>query len=110
MISTSPPAIIGASIYVPISILSEITACLVPCNCETPSIIIFEVPLPSIIAPILIKHSIMSPTSGSQAALVITVVPLAIEAAIIRFSVAPTDANGKFIAHPFRPLAAVANK
>ena len=69
-----------------------------------------ELPFPSILAPIRSKQSIKSPISGSQAALLIIVVPLASEAAIIKFSVAPTDANRNFIGHPFNPFGAVAYK
>ena len=45
--------------------------------------------------PIFARHSARSVISGSRAALASTVVPLASAAAIIRFSVAPTDTFGK---------------
>ena len=79
-----------------------------PYNLSTPSIIIVEVVLPEILAPIFTRQSIKSPTSGSQAALLIIVVPFASDAAIIKFSVAPTEANLNFILQPFNPLGALA--
>jgi hypothetical protein len=46
--------------------------------------------IPSILAPMAVRKRARSPTSGSMAAFLITVVPLARVAAIIRFSVPVT--------------------
>ena len=55
-----------------------------------------EVPRPEIFAPIAIRQWPRSSISGSRAALLITVSPLASVAAISAVSVAPTETNGKF--------------
>jgi hypothetical protein len=66
------------------------------------------VPAPSILAPIAIRQSARFTISGSRAAPAISVSPLASDAAIRRFSVAPTDGFGSRISAPVRPLGAVA--
>ena len=61
-----------------------------------------------ILHPNLIKKLIKSFTSGSIAQLFNTVIPFAKHAAIIKFSVAPTDILGKRIFEPINPLGALA--
>ena len=51
---------------------------------------ILEVPAPTTVAPIRFRNEARSAISGSRAALMIVVDPLASTAAIKRFSVAPT--------------------
>ena len=65
-------------------------------------------PSPVIFAPIEIKNSPRSTTSGSRAALSIVVTPLAKVAAVIIFSVAPTLGNSSEILAPVNPLGASA--
>ncbi len=67
-----------------------------------------DVPTPSILAPILIRHSATSPISGSRAAFSITVSPWASAAAISTAWVAPTDTLGKTMRAPFNPFGALA--
>ena len=93
--NTSPPAIAAAIKYVPASIRSGITVWIAPCRDSTPSIRITFVPAPRIFAPIAFKNVAKSTISGSSAAFSITVLPLAIEAAMITFSVAPTLGKSK---------------
>jgi hypothetical protein len=50
-------------------------------------------PAPVMRAPIELRNAARSAISGSRAALSMTVVPLAITAAMSRFSVAPTLGN-----------------
>ena len=88
---TFPPTDAIAAMYVAASILSGMTLKVPPDNFSTPSISIFELPKPVILAPHLIKHLPRSIISGSLAALLITVFPSAKTAAIIKFSVAPTE-------------------
>ncbi len=64
--------------------------------------------MPSILAPILIRHSATSPISGSRAAFSITVSPLASVDAIRIAWVAPTDTFGKTTRVPLRPFGALA--
>ena len=64
--------------------------------------------MPSILAPILTRHSATSPISGSRAAFSITVSPLASAAVISTAWVAPTDTLGKITRAPLRPLRALA--
>ena len=66
------------------------------------------VPAPETRAPILLRQSATSWISGSQAALVMTVVPLASVAAISATWVPLTVTLGKSIAAPFRPPGAFA--
>ena len=56
-----------------------------------------DVFFPVIFAPILFKQRMRSVTSGSCAALLIVVIPLAREAAIMIFSVAVTEIRSKLI-------------
>ena len=65
-------------------------------------------PSPDIFAPIEIKNSPKSTTSGSRAAFSIVVVPFASVAAVIIFSVAPTLGNSKTMFAPFKPFGAFA--
>ena len=64
--------------------------------------------MPSILAPILVRHSATSPISGSRAAFSITVSPLASAAAIMTLCVAPTDTLGNVMRAPCKPLGALA--
>ena len=75
---------------VPASMRSGITRWFVGRNSSTPSTSIVVVPIPSILAPIEVRKSARSASSGSRAAFSITVRPLAATAAMRRFSVAPT--------------------
>jgi hypothetical protein len=71
--------------------------------------VMVEVPAPVILAPMAIRQLARSTTSGSRAALPITVVPRASVAAIIITWVAPTETFGKVYLAPIRPpLGAVA--
>ncbi len=54
-----------------------------------------SLPMPSMRAPIATRQSARSVISGSRAALISTVSPSASVAAISRFSVAPTETDGK---------------
>ena len=54
-----------------------------------------DVPMPSILAPILMRQSATSPISGSRAAFSMTVSPLASAAANRTLCVAPTETFGK---------------
>ena len=74
----------------------------------TPSIWTFRLPSHLILQPSFIKKLLKSFTSGSIAQLLSIVLPLALQAAIIKFSVAPTETFGKLIFAPLRPLFAVA--
>ena len=74
---------------------SGITAWLAGPNRATPSITTRSVPAPSIFAPMAVRQAARSEISGSRAAFSNTVVPWARLAAIIRFSVAPTETVGK---------------
>ena len=69
-----------------------------------------SVPMPLTGTPIATRQWARSVISGSRAALSSTVVPLASAAAIIRFSVAPTDTLGKVKRAPLRPLGALATR
>ena len=60
--------------------------------------------MPSMLAPILTRHSATSPISGSRAAFSITVSPLASAAAISTLWVAPTDTLGKITRAPVQAL------
>ncbi|MNT65763.1 hypothetical protein D3C72_2037700 [compost metagenome] len=57
--------------------------------------VMVEVPAPDIFAPMAFRQLARSTTSGSRAALLITVVPRASEAAISMTWVAPTETLGK---------------
>ena len=59
-----------------------------------------DVPTPSISTPIEIRQLQRSSISGSSAAFLINVSPFAKTAAIIAFSVAPTETSGKTILFP----------
>ena len=87
---TSLPAIAAATRKVPASMRSGMTSCSAPCSSFTPSMMIRRVPAPSIFAPILLSKFARSMTSGSAAALSMTVVPSARTAAIMTLSVPRT--------------------
>ena len=61
-----------------------------------------------ILHPILIKNLLKSFISGSHAQLLSMVLPLARQAAIMAFSVAPTEIFGKVILFPINPFLAIA--
>ena len=84
------PHIAPAIKKVAASILSGIISCETPLRLFTPVIVILWEPSPFISAPILIKKLPRSTTSGSDAALSITVTPSDLTAAIITFAVART--------------------
>ena len=69
---------------------SAMGVCCAPCNRLTPSIVTVEVPAPATRAPMLTRQAARSTISGSLAAFSMRVVPSARQAAIMRFSVAPT--------------------
>jgi hypothetical protein len=79
-----------AATKVPVSIRSGITACSAPRRASTPSTRIVDPPAPWMRAPMRIRRSARSATSGSQAALRMMVSPSAREAAIRTFSVPVT--------------------
>ena len=101
-----PLVIAAAMAKVPASIRSATTRCVAPSRLSTPSIVMVSVPWPVIFAPILFRHSARSDISGSRAAFTNSDVPLASTAAIIAFSVAPTDTIGNTICPPRRPFGA----
>ena len=88
--NTSPRVINAPARYEPVSIRSATTEYSQPCKRSTPSIVMVAVPIPLIFAPIATSILAKSTTSGSRAQLPSTVVPLAIAAAIMTFSVPPT--------------------
>ena len=90
------------------SILSNITEYLICFIYFTPTILIDLLAIHLILHPNLIKKLVRSFISGSIAQLFNIVVPLARHAAIIKFSVAPTDIFEKRIFDPFNPLGATA--
>ncbi len=94
-ISTLPRVIAAATQKVPASILSLIIVYSHPCKFLVPLTTIVSVPAPSISAPIKEMKLARSTTSGSQAALDITVSPSIVAASIITFSVAPTLGKSK---------------
>ena len=104
----SPCVIAAAKAQVPATIRSGRVACEVGLSFETPAILIVGDPKPTIFAPIEIKNSPRSTTSGSRAALSIVVTPLAKTAAVIKFSVAPTLGKSRVISAPFNPFGASA--
>ena len=71
------------------------TLCSAALSAATPSMVSVSVPTPSTGTPSAMRQCARSVISGSRAALSSTVVPLASAAAIIRFSVAPTETLGK---------------
>ena len=79
----------------PASIRSDMTECSTPDRLSTPSMVIVGVPAPETFAPILFSKSARSAISGSQAALLIEVMPWASTAASMVCSVAPTEGKGK---------------
>jgi len=74
----------------------------------TPSILTVLFAVHLILHPILIKKLTKSLISGSIAQFDKVVFPLAKHAAIIKFSVAPTETLGNFIFAPINPLGALA--
>ena len=76
---------------------------------STPSISSLLVPTPVIFAPIFIKKLHKSSISGSFAAFSKIVFPLALTAAIIIFSVAPTLGKSRTIFPPIKPFSVVAS-
>jgi len=84
------------------------TVCRAPCSFSTPSTTMRGVPAPVMRAPILLRHSATSAISGSQAALVMIVWPLASVAAISATCVPLTVTLGKSISAPRKPSGALA--
>ncbi len=74
---TSPPTAATAMAKVPVSMRSASTECTAPSRRSAPWMRSVEVPMPSILAPILTRHSATSPISGSRAAFSMTVSPRA---------------------------------
>ena len=94
----------AAIIYVPASILSKITLCLVFFKSLDPKIFSPLFPTLLILHPSFFKNTIKSFISGSTAQFLNLVSPLEKQAAIKTFSVAPTDIVGNFITQPFNPF------
>ncbi len=88
---TEPFVIIPAIRYVAASILSGITSASAEFASGTPVILIVGVPSPLTGMPISLSTFARFTISGSSAAFSINVTPCARAAAIMRFSVAPTD-------------------
>ena len=86
-----PSVAAAATKYVPASILSNITEYLISCVFFTPLILIVRFDNHFKSHPNLIKKFVKSFISGSIAQFFNIVVPLANVAAIIKFSVAPTE-------------------
>ena len=107
---TRPPVMGAAARKVPTSMRSLGTAKSMGASSSTPSMAMVPVPWPSIFAPMRSRPSARATTSGSRAALCITVVPRASTAAIITLAVAPTLEILKLISSPFRrpPFGALA--
>ena len=84
---TSPPVSPAATRKVATTSRSGMTAWVAGSRRSTPSTSIREVPAPVILAPMALRKSARSRTSGSRAAFSITVVPLASTAAISTLSV-----------------------
>ena len=94
--------------YVPASILSNIIEYVVSLISVTPVIFIDLFDNQEILHPIFLKKLIKSKISGSIAQFDSIVMPLAKLAAIIKFSVAPTDIFEKRILLPCKPFGALA--
>mmetsp|Transcript_5008 Transcript_5008/g.12969 ORF Transcript_5008/g.12969 Transcript_5008/m.12969 type:complete len:273 (+) Transcript_5008:594-1412(+) len=98
----------AAMAKVPASILSGSTVQAPPARAATPSTAMVAVPAPLTLPPIALTNSASAATSGSRAALRITVVPSASAAAINSVSVAPTLGKLSEIVAPLRPAGQVA--
>ena len=85
--TTSPPAIPAATRKVATTRRSGMTRWVAGWSSSTPVTSIREVPAPVILAPMAVRNSARSCTSGSRAAFSMTVVPLASTAAIRTLSV-----------------------
>ena len=85
--TTSPPARPAATRNVATTNRSGMTAWVAGCSSSTPSTSIREVPAPVMFAPMALRKSARSRTSGSRAAFSMTVVPLASTAAMSTLSV-----------------------
>ena len=96
----SPLVMAAATMYVPASILSGITVCSTASSFSTPVIFMVLVPAPLTFAPILFRKLARSTISGSSAAFSMVVVPSASTAAIMMFSVAPTEGKSRYILLP----------
>ena len=92
----------------PNSILSKIILCVIFFFISLHPVIKILRPTILIFPPNLFKKIIRSLISGSIAQLVSIVFPLALNAAHIAFSVAPTEITGKLILAPFNPFFASA--
>ena len=95
------PVTAAADISVAATMRSGIIACTAGLSFFIPSITTVLSPAPCIFAPQALRKSARSTISGSRAALLITVVPFAVTAAIMIFSVAPTDGIGRAIFAPW---------
>ena len=93
---SSPPVMAAAMANTPASIRSGITVCSVAVSSLTPRTVTNPVPPPLMSAPILERNAMTSSTSGSRAQLSITVVPGAMLAAMIRFSVPVCDGVSRY--------------
>ena len=100
---TSPRVMAAAMANVPASSRSPMTRCSAPPRRSTPCTSIRRSAVRWICAPIAHSIAMRSSTSGSSAALSMTVVPRARVAAIIAFSVPMTVTVGNSMRAPRRP-------
>ena len=106
---TSPRVIAPASSSVPVAMRSGMISYSTPCSSGTPVMRIVSPPWPAMRAPIATRKFARSTTSGSIAALWITVSPCAVTAASIAFFVAPTEGMRNDTSPPrSRPLRELA--
>jgi hypothetical protein len=87
----SPSVMAAAHTIVPSSMRSGITLCSAAPSVRRPSTVSASLPIPAMLAPMALRQFPRSATSGSRAALRMTVLPFARTAARSRFSVAPTE-------------------
>ena len=106
-ISTSPPVMAAAARKVAASTRSGTTlwALAVRAPGSTPWMTSRADPMPSTLAPMVLRKWQRSAISGSRAAFSSTVVPRACTAAIRMFSVAPTLGNSRVMSAPKRSSA-----
>lgn len=103
----SLPVMAAAVKKVAAAMRSGITRCSQPVSLFTPSMEMVLFPAPRILAPQELRKSARSVISGSLAALLTTVFPLARHAAMMMFSVAPTLGKERLMAAPWIPCGTV---
>ena len=110
LICTRPPVTAAAKAHVPATIRSGTVRCVTGLSRGTPVIVSVVVPSPSICAPMACSMRPMSTISGSRATFSSTVVPRAVVAAVMRFSVAPTEGYPSRKEAPASPSGADARR